>query len=1437
MPSVSIRANSKTLVTRVVISLSVLTAGLLAWFSISASQGDVNPAKSGEERVAVSAVWRKDHDLKTGETVEISVRIDRPASLPVNGRIAVEWQAPKGAPAAASWRKVLHALDADVYLVYRAPIDGEYSLRLVPVDDEDPVGSASPRWREKGNAPNLVPLPKKTPWPQGVAEAMTVRVTPLASDAKDETAARSILEREPNDIPDLAQTIELTPGKGDEVRTWEILGGADELEFFDNGKVGQASVDDWYWLEYKGTGPSMLTAQLSMPNPMIAHRIRFYRLDPAAKKTPDIASNLLVAEYRDGADSNERVHQQDEPHRANINRTLKPGETYFLRVEANAPGYQLQLRLLKPAPYEDPRLAIRQGMYTQIGQVDAWLTNRPRGASVDRRIRDTGNLLGTNCMSCHTQSGVWGPAVPLLHGYNLENVQNFWHLRNVMYECLRPTNELKDAANNTSLAPLDTGDGPAGTRAAGFNIVNAERVLPPLKLHSAMQTRTANFVLQTGDPGGINAAGPGSNVGQVVVYVFSSEILQTAWQKSNDPKYFRMLEDKARKVLAVKPQFTDDVALRLDYFHRLFPIGKFEAELRKAAEVDKKPVNAMTVAQFITDVKKQLAEDEARLVKLQNEDGSWGFSPEIGPADAKGKPKGVSDPAPTALAITALTSAGRSKTDPVVAKGVQALLKMQDPSGRWNRAAQTGFVTSAYALHALSRLYPALQQEPRGEKEVRSSLANTIAELRQVALHGGEKNIKHLFEAGKHASPAVRYWAMIGLGALHAEAGLPILKAGLSDSVKMVRDGAVWGLRQTLLDDKGWDLVYEIAAKGDDYARESLMIALNMRADAVLSGSRVDWAKLGQLLDRAMNDDPHPAVRAWASKAAWQWWVWNPPIRTAVNAAWVRLLEGTETNALAENCKRYSSQALFIANGHKANSSGQHQYKELATLFSTLSDRLDTAEPAARNRLVRRLVGISSTFYATSGGDGGPGQMGYSTPGAGLLFGKAVLAYLEPAAGQQDLAAVRIGLEAASSVPDRDLTDFVLNYSLKGPESLRDIAANAISDPRSVKLAAVPELVEPQLAQVQRGALEPPRRPQVSDPILRLWSKVNWVIPATEEQQRNFFTLLIPKFDNYQSREAIATIADPARRAEAEKQMNAAWYLADSMGDVMATNPDLHHDLVFRRYFPAKTSNPLEAHFWIRSVGWVLTHTAKTPAKIKQPTPTNPELPAEDLTIKDRALQLYLDQLRPEANPATRALAVRMANQTALRRNPEVLLALGKVAQFEKSEELKKAAANVLKQGTEKFVPELLDLLRKEKDPSIRFAADGTPQPAQAQIDDMLYFRDYVMPELVRQKREDSRSCLACHGVPGKVPSLTLRPADEFGYMATSDLLTNYRLLQKRVDLANLPKSKLLRKPLNVEDGQEDGHQGGRRYSPMDEGYLQLKRWVDNQPQVQRVVK
>jgi hypothetical protein len=1459
-------------------------------------------ASSGKdvEQVRLTGPWERSYDLTAGKIVEISVHIEKPSALPPNGRIAAEWtlqgtpsankeriepnqptrkgprlsairETPPARPAAQgrdaidvytnptpNWRKVLHALDGDIYVVYRAPVAGKYTLKLYPVTNEQPVG-AGPRWREKGGAPDLAPIPNLTPWPAGMVAPVAVSVKPLSLRDSDLKTSRTVVEFEPNDTPEQAQPMTLTAGEG--VQKWEVTGGADDVEYFDNGRVGRSG-DDWYRLEYTGTEPRLLTAQLSMPGQVLAARVRAYKQDGGK----DARGLLAVSEYfgrkggkavfnenklvsiEEGRDANERTHQQDEEHRANVTRLLYPGETYFLRVEANSPGYQLQIRLVKPAPYDDPRMAVRQAMYMQVGQVDAWLTNRPRGASVERRIRDSGNLMGTNCMSCHTQSGVWGPAVPIQNGYRLENVLNYWHMQNVMYECLRPTNVLKDAANNTSLAPLDLGDGPAGTRAAGFNIATLERIRKPNKLHSSMQIRTANYVLQTNDPGGINAAAAGSNVGQAVVYWFSADILKTAWEKTGEPRYFRKMEEKANRIMAVQPKFLDDIAFRLDFFHRLVPIDQYEKWTAKAAEPEKtKPAD---VSAFVAKVKAQLVQDEARLRALQLADGSWGFSPGSTPDGGKtwtGRDSG-GDPAPTALGIYALTSAGHGKGEPAIANGVKALLGMQDASGRWNKAAITGFVTTAYALHALSRLYPEKPYVPQRAEftpKPGERLLDTIDRVRAMALTGDARFVDLMVKAASHESPQVRYWAVIGLGGTHTRAGVPALIAASNDRTKMVRDAAAWALRQTLLDDKGWDAVYAALQTGGDYSRECIAQALNMRADAVMPKSVVNWNRLTALLDRGMNADPHPAVRAWSAKAAWQWWVWNPPVRKAVNTAWMRMLERPEANALVENANRYSSQALFIANGHKANGSSDHQYKELADLFDALSKRLDAVkDPVIKARLARRLVGIGGTFFETAGGDGGPGQMGYVTPNSGEMMGKAVLAYLAPVMKKNDLVAVKAGIEGGANVPYSPLTEVLVNYSLKGPEELRRLAASAVSDPRSVSLAAVPELVEPQLAQIKRGAMDPPRRAQISDPIVDLWSKVNWAIPKTEEQQRAFFNLIIPKFDRYVSPAEIAAMTDASKKAEAEREMSAAWYLADRLGEVLQKNPDLHHEIVFHRYFPKELRNPLEVHYWLRSVEWLLTYGpvmgmpqsgVKTIA-FQEPAPKQDDAkPDETLTIKDRALQVYLDAVKPTANPRTRDIALRMANQTALRTNPEVLRALAEVLPLVKDEELRKLIDNVLKQTNEKFMPELVQALKAEKHPSVQFA-NGEPALTKEQTEDIVYFRDYVMPELSRQKRSDQQSCLGCHGVSGRVPPFTLTPPDKFGYIAVKDLLSNYRVVQQKVNLSDLERSKMLRKPLNIQDGKEDGHQGGRRYGPMDEGYLVLKKWVENQPAVLKPV-
>ena len=85
------------------------------------------------------------------------------------------------------------------------------------------------------------------------------------------------VETEPND----------TPGNGSaaHVACWAKASsdcssarGADDIEYFDNGKVGNSG-DDWFRFTYEGQEPRLLTCSLAIPDQTLAARLRLYALD------------------------------------------------------------------------------------------------------------------------------------------------------------------------------------------------------------------------------------------------------------------------------------------------------------------------------------------------------------------------------------------------------------------------------------------------------------------------------------------------------------------------------------------------------------------------------------------------------------------------------------------------------------------------------------------------------------------------------------------------------------------------------------------------------------------------------------------------------------------------------------------------------------------------------------------------------------------------------------------------------------------------------------------------------------------------------------------------------------------------------------------------------------------------------------------------------
>jgi hypothetical protein len=496
-------------------------------------------------------------------------------------------------------------------------------------------------------------------------------------------------------------------------------------------------------------------------------------------------------------------------------------------------------------------------------------------------------------------------------------------------------------------------------------------------------------------------------------------------------------------------------------------------------------------------------------------------------------------------------------------------------------------------MRGLSRLYPdkpAAYTRKDFEPRPNESLADTVARFRALAQLGLDPAdsafVDLVIPGANHSSPHVRYWAQIALGALHNELGIPAQIRGLGDPVKMVREAARWGMRQTLLDDKGWDYLFTAYETGSDLTRESIAIALIMRADGVLSRTAAGYPRLAAALDRMMNRDAHPGVRAWSARAAWNWWIWNPPVRKRVNEAFLASLEAPEPSALVESAKRYQTEALFIANGQRANGSKEHQYPELAQLFEAIHDRVDKG---SSKHLIARVAKIAATYYSMAGGDGGPGQMGYVTTKAPEMVGKAVLAYWKDAEASASEPAIKLAIEASANATFEPLQKKVLEYSSAGPEHLRTLASTSLSDPRTTQLPATQEFLEPLIEQIHRGSQEPERRTELVAPLIKLFSRARWNIPQTEEQQRIVFGLMVPTFAPERGK-----LEENTRELLQMEKEPSDWYLARSMSQVIHSNPDLQTRALLAR-FPKTFATPMEELLWLPTVRWLLTHEMEVP--------------------------------------------------------------------------------------------------------------------------------------------------------------------------------------------------------------------------------------------------
>lgn len=549
-------------------------------------------------------------------------------------------------------------------------------------------------------------------------------------------------------------------------------------------------------------------------------------------------------------------------------RILEPGQTYYVRLDANHPAYQLHTYSYPIPPYTDPHQAVRTGMDFLINMGDTWLSNTPRRGSV--ALRDTMTHSETElCIACHpSQFTTRGELTAIRNGYAPTQRSAIEFIADRLYNNARPlygepgTNWVRviySARAVSSRLPLlthwfeteVTHEGPR----ASFAIPYANY----LKIHYKGRTTM-----------------PGNEVDGCEPDISPFEIADQSWQTFNflyqhthDAQWLAERDNVERLAVPYVPKNMIDLNWKIQF---LATIGRQKYATQLDALIK-------------------------QLYSYQEADGMWPY-----PFDKTRKTADFI----SYHSIYALALAGhRPETDPRMALAVESCLKAQRTEGDWEgdpvyQGFNTPFRATEFAVMALSQLYPGPDHRPINKKgwddafpapPTRLAAHDTQRLLYQLdqfwdlAPESVLKQIRHVLAA--NPQPLAREAAARALGHMADPGAVPDLVKALGDQSKVVQRTAAWALRQVLsrrpaAADQGSELLAAALESPDARVRWGASFLFNQHFRYL-----TDHPALLNGLMKDLND-PVPFVRFQAAAGLWRWYYWKvdvPSERKAVLSA------------------------------------------------------------------------------------------------------------------------------------------------------------------------------------------------------------------------------------------------------------------------------------------------------------------------------------------------------------------------------------------------------------------------------------------------------------------------------------------------------------------------------------------------------------------------
>jgi len=740
----------------------------------------------------------------------LTVWVKSPAQLQSNAVLATVKDA--YGEVGAKW---LHAADLDFYLTLHPRAAGPVTVTL--------------------SALSSVSLPDISATMHPVPQGLTSRV---GSTGVEQTG---VIAAAPNNSWQTAQPFEFGQ---------TIYGSDDERPYAsspsEDGYQAMLKGFQWFKFTFRSAEPRLAYFALNVTDRDVPLDVDIFQVGKNAAGEPD------VVPYGDGQFVYQIEATQNYPGLYKFRtRILRPGQTYYVRVAANHPSYQLHTYDYPVPPYTDARQAVRTGMDFLINMGDTWLSNTPRRGAI--ALRTTMQHSETQlCIACHpTQFTTRGYLTAIQNGYPPTQRPALEFLTDRIYNNARPlygeapanwVRVIYSARTVASRLPVIehmfeqnvTHDPPR----SDFNVPYADF----LKIHyKDVKTMPGN-----------ETDGCEPDVSPFEIATQSWKTFDLTYRQTHDLQWLAERDNVERLAVAYEPKNMIDLNWKIHFLATL-------DRSKYAKQIDS----------LIT-----------QLYSYETRDGMWPY-----PFDRTAKPADFI----SYHSVMALALAGRRpETDEHLARAVNAILRAQRPEGSWEgdpvyQGFNTPFRATEFAVMALSTLYPGTTKVKNWDAAypsppttlASSNLPLLLTQLDQYWDLAPEPVLRQVRQVlAQSNQPLAREAAARALGHMADPGSMQALVQALGDPSKMVQTSAAYALRMVLSRrqndaPRGRRLLAAALASPDARTRWGATRLFNQHFKQ-LTGDPVLLAAL----ERDLND-PVPSVRFQAASGLWRWYYWQ----------------------------------------------------------------------------------------------------------------------------------------------------------------------------------------------------------------------------------------------------------------------------------------------------------------------------------------------------------------------------------------------------------------------------------------------------------------------------------------------------------------------------------------------------------------------------------